>query len=55
MSDYLLAETLEKVQSYRQSGYNQMKISSNEIAENPECSSEFPAETEVRARRKSCR
>jgi hypothetical protein len=48
----MLSETIQKVKSYRQSGYDQMKIAANEIAENLECSTEFPSETEVRARRK---
>ena len=48
----MLAETLQKVKCYRQSGYDQMKIAANEIAENLDCSTEFPAEMEVRARKK---
>ncbi|KAF2879728.1 hypothetical protein ILUMI_26446 [Ignelater luminosus] len=48
----MLSETIQKVKGYRQSEYDQMKIAANEIAENLECSTEFPAETEVRARRK---
>ncbi|KAF2905989.1 hypothetical protein ILUMI_00187 [Ignelater luminosus] len=45
-------KTIQKVKSYRQSGYDQMKTAANEIEENLECSTEFPVETEVRARRK---
>ncbi|KAF2886394.1 hypothetical protein ILUMI_19779 [Ignelater luminosus] len=48
----MLSETIQKVKSYRQSGYDQMKIAANEIAGNLECRTEFPTETEVRARRK---
>jgi hypothetical protein len=48
----MLAGTIQKVKTYRQSGYDQMKIAANEIAENLQCSTEFPAKTEVRARRK---
>ncbi|XP_004207829.3 zinc finger MYM-type protein 1-like [Hydra vulgaris] len=48
----MLSETIKKVKSYRQSGYIQMKIAAKEIAENLECSTEFPDDTEVRPRRK---
>uniref|UniRef100_A0A0B7BWH0 Uncharacterized protein n=1 Tax=Arion vulgaris TaxID=1028688 RepID=A0A0B7BWH0_9EUPU len=48
----MLSETIQKVKSYGQSGYDQMKMAANEIAENFECRTEFPAETEVRARNK---
>jgi hypothetical protein len=48
----MLAGTIQKVKTYRQSGYDQLKIAANEIAENLQCSTEFPAKTEVRARRK---
>ena len=41
---------IQKVKSYRQSGYEEMKNAANEIAENIECSAEYPSETEVRAR-----
>nr|XP_047133819.1 uncharacterized protein LOC124811949 [Hydra vulgaris] len=42
----MLSETIKKVKSYRQSGYIQMKIAAKEIAENLECSTEFPDDTE---------
>lgn len=48
----MLAETIEKVKSYRQLGFEQMRIAANEIAENLECSTDFPTESEVRARKK---
>ncbi|XP_065684007.1 zinc finger MYM-type protein 1-like [Hydra vulgaris] len=48
----MLSETIKKVKSYRQSGYIQIKIAAKEIAENLECSTEFPDDTEVRPRRK---
>nr|XP_047141266.1 uncharacterized protein LOC101239105 [Hydra vulgaris] len=48
----MLSETIKKLKSYRQSGYIQMKIAAKEIAENLECSTEFPDDTEVRPRRK---
>nr|XP_047143348.1 uncharacterized protein LOC124817393 [Hydra vulgaris] len=48
----MLSETIKKVKSYRQSGYVQIKIAAKEIAENLECSTEFPDDTEVRPRRK---
>ncbi|XP_012564173.3 zinc finger MYM-type protein 1-like [Hydra vulgaris] len=48
----MLSETIKKVKSYRQSEYIQMKIAAKEIAENLECSTKFPDDTEVRPRRK---
>ena len=45
--------TIQNVKSYRQSGYDQMKISANEIAENLKCSTGTPSEPGVRARRKN--
>ena len=42
------------MKSYIQSGYDQIKIAANEIAENLECSTGFPSDTIDRARRKTC-
>ena len=35
---FYIGRTIQKVKSYRQSGYDQMKIAVNEIAGNLECS-----------------
>ncbi|KAF2889509.1 hypothetical protein ILUMI_16664, partial [Ignelater luminosus] len=48
----MLSETIQKERCYRKSGYDQMKIAVNEIAENLECNTEFPAETEVKSQKK---
>ena len=42
--------TKQKLNNYRQSGYDQMKIAANDIAENLECSTGIPFE--IGARRK---
>ncbi|KAK4885651.1 hypothetical protein RN001_001922 [Aquatica leii] len=48
----MLSETIQHLKSYRLSGYDQMKITANEIAESLKCATEFPTESEVRPRRK---
>ncbi|CAG9761408.1 unnamed protein product [Ceutorhynchus assimilis] len=48
----MLSEAIQKLKTYRQFGYEQMKIAANDIAGDLECTIEFPIETEVRARRK---
>ena len=43
---------IQKVKSYRQSGYDQIKNAAVEIEENLECSIGIPTETEIRGRKK---